>query len=170
MKSYSDTIGPIRAAQALNERYNDLFDTRGYMNFQSFHRLMKDVIDAGHPDAPTSDLRGISEFQLQRLKDIHDDLRRSASAYDLAKAYGSDTTQNMLDIVKGVGKTAGSLAVRGAAAYLLGPGGPFAVDVAGRILGGVKAKQAKTAGVARGREILQGGPPPNQLINPNAPP
>jgi hypothetical protein len=168
MKAYSDTIGPIRAAQALNERYSGLFDTRGYMNFNRVHELMKDVIQAGHPDAPTSDLRGISDFQLQRLKDIHDDLRRSASAQDLAKAYGSDTAQNVMDIIKGVGKTAGSLAVRGAAAYALGPVGPFAVDAAGRIIGARRAAAGKEAGVARGREMLR--PPPSLLINPNAPP
>jgi hypothetical protein len=164
MKSYSDTIGPIRAAQALNERYSDLFDTRGYMNFNSVHRLMKDIIQAGHPDAPTSDLRGISDFQLQQLKNIHDDLRRSASAQDLAKAYGSDTAQNVMDIIKGVGKTAGSLAVRGAAAYALGPAGPFAVEAAGRIMGARRAAAGKAAGVARGREILR--PPPNLLEQP----
>jgi hypothetical protein len=165
MKTYSDTIGPIRAAQALNERYSGLFDSRGYMNFNRVHELMKDVIQAGHPDAPTNDLRGISEFQLQRLKDIHDDLRRSASAQDLAKAYGSDTAQNVMDIIKGVGQTAGSLAVRAAAGYALGPYGPFAVDAAGRIIGARRAAAGKAADVARGREILR-PPAPNALQPP----
>jgi len=163
MKTYSDSIGPIRAAQDLNGRYSGLFDSRGYMNFNRFHELMKDVIHAGHPDAPTNDLRGISDFQLQRLKDIHDDLKRSASAQDLAKAYGSDTTQNVMDIIKGVGQTAGSLAIRAAAGYALGPYGPFAVDAAGRIIGARRAAAARAAGVARGQEILrpQNLPPPN---------
>jgi hypothetical protein len=165
MKTYSDTIGPIRAAQALNERYSGLFDSRGYMNFNRVHELMKDVVQAGHPDAPTNDLRGISEFQLQRLKDIHDDLKRSASAQDLSKAYGSDTAQNVMDIIKGVGQTAGSLAVRAAAGYALGPYGPFAVDAAGRIIGARRAAARKAADVARGREILR-PPAPNALQPP----
>lgn len=165
MKTYSDAIGPIKAAKALNKEYNGLFNKDGYMDFGSVHRLMKDVIDAGHPDAPTNDLAGISDFQLQTLKDIHDDLKRSTAAQNLAKAYGSDTTQNLLDYFKGVGKTAGAMGVRGAMGYMFGPGGVIATDVGGRILGGIRENIAKRGQVARGREILRPPPPPQNPLN-----
>ena len=165
MSDYSTARGPIDAAKALQDRENALYDSRGHMSFLKVHGLMRDIIDAKKWDAPNDPLAGASDAQVARLKALHDDLKRVASAKDLATAQGSDTAMNAVDIAKAYGKLAGRAGIEGAANLSLGPGvGSMVVRGAENLLRPITSGIAARQQMRRGMEILQ--PKPNPLQPP----
>ena len=84
-----------RCREALQEYEPKLYTgPLGNMTFGPMHQLMGDIIKARDPNAPLSGYKSLTKEQINRLKSLHDDLQRVASAEELAKAAGSDTTQN----------------------------------------------------------------------------
>ena len=165
MSDYAGARGPIDAAKALQDRENGLYDTRGHMSFLKVHALMRDIIDAQKWDAPNDPLAGVSDAQMARLKALHDDLKKVASAKDLATAQGSDTAMNAVDIAKQYGKLAGRAGVEGAANLAFGPGvGSMIVRGAENLLRPISSGVAARRQVRRGMEILQ--PPPGNPLQP----
>ena len=165
MSDYSTARGPIDAAKALQDRENGLYDSRGHMSFLKVHGLMRDIIDAQKWDAPNDPLAGASDAQVARLKALHDDLKRVASAKDLATAQGSDTAMNAVDIAKAYGKLAGRAGIEGAANLTLGTGvGSMVVRGAENLLRPITSGIAARQQMRRGMEILQ--PKPNPLQPP----
>lgn len=166
MSDYAGARGPVDAAKALQDRENGLYDSRGHMSFLKVHALMRDIIDAQKWDAPNDPLAGVSDAQMARLKALHDDLKRTANAKDLATAQGSDTAMNAVDIAKQYGKLAGRAGVEGAANLAFGPGvGSMVVRGAENLLRPISSGIAARRQVRRGMEILQ-PPPPNPLQPP----
>lgn len=156
ISDYAAARGPVDAAEALQAREGGLLDSQGRMQFTKVHSLLRDVIEAQKPGAPISPLRNVSEEQLTRLKSLHDDLQRVASAADLERARGSDTVQNIADAAKALGKLGARGAAHGAASWALGPGvGSIAVESAGRLFQPLTAARSARKLQRRGEELLR---------------
>jgi len=141
LTNFSEAQRKIEAREIMQEAEKTLYDDQGRMQFRPFHAFMRKAVNARDPEAPLSPYKSLNEEQWNRLKSLHDDLMRVASAEDLAKAFGSDTTQNaggfMRRAMRGAASTiAGSVVGTGVTA-LTGP-------VTGTIAGGTTA-----AGVQR---------------------
>ena len=88
------------AREALQKYEPRLYDGLGNMRYNAFHNMMKEIVAARDPNAPLGPWKSLTEEQMNRLKSVHDDLKRAASAEDLARANGSDTTQTLFDLAK----------------------------------------------------------------------
>lgn len=119
LKNYADASKPIDEMAVLQEWAPKIRDTQGRITYSGVQRMMKDIVTA-REGKTTHPAQGISDETMLKLWALRDDLRRVASAEDLAKARGSDTAQNVLDIVRG---TIGRAAGEGAAAALGAPPG-----------------------------------------------
>jgi hypothetical protein len=108
---YAEDMKPLDVMRALGERESGLFDSLGKMQFSRVHSLMRDVIDARQPGAALSPFQNMTEAQMTKLQNLHDDLKRVASSEDLARAKGSDTAQNAWDAMRSAGK---GIVIRGA--------------------------------------------------------
>ena len=113
------------AREALQKYEPRLYDGLGNMRYNAFHNMMKEIIAARDPNAPLGPWKSLTEEQMNRLKSVHDDLKRAASAEDLARANGSDTTQTLFDLAKRAARHAtgtGAGAVVGfGVSHILGP-------------------------------------------------
>ena len=113
------------AREALQAYEPKLYDRLGNMRYQAFHRMMGDIVKARDPNAPLGPYKALTEEQMNRLKSLHNDLKRAASAEDLARANGSDTTQTLFDLAKRAARHAtgtGAGAVVGfGVSHILGP-------------------------------------------------
>ena len=118
--NYAKARQALEAREALQEYEPKLYTAPlGNMTFGPMHRLMGDIIKARDPNAPLSGYKALTEEQMNRLKSLHDDLQRVASAEELAKAAGSDTTQTLIDLAR--------RAARHGVGGLVGMGTGFAV-------------------------------------------
>ncbi|MGA7054824.1 MAG: hypothetical protein WBZ37_26855, partial [Mycobacterium sp.] len=118
--NYAKARQALEAREALQEYEPKLYTgPLGNMTFGPMHRLMGDIIKARDPNAPLSGYKALTEEQMNRLKSLHDDLQRVASAEELAKATGSDTTQTLFDLAR--------RAARHGVGGLVGMGTGFAV-------------------------------------------
>jgi len=118
LKNYSDASRSIDAMELLQGRESKLYDSQNRMQYSKVQQMMKEAVAARHPDAPLNPWQSLSDDQMQKLWALRDDLRRSASAEDLARASGSDSVPNAIDIARqyaGVGLS--SLPVLGPMAY-----------------------------------------------------
>ena len=103
--NYAKARQALDAREALQEYEPKLYTgPLGNMTFGPMHRLMGDIIKARDPNAPLSGYKLLTEEQMNRLKLLHDDLQRVASAEELAKAAGSDTTQTLFDMARRAAK------------------------------------------------------------------
>src|ERR1700722_1087199 len=103
--------------------------------------MMKQIVDA-RSSPGVNEAKSITDDTMQKLWNLRDDLRRVASAQDLARAPGSDSVQNAWDAVKGVGKSAANLAVHGA---ILTHGGPIGNLAFSAVKSGLASGAAKRA-------------------------
>ena len=118
--NYAKARQALEAREALQEYEPKLYTgPLGNMTFGPMHRLMGDIIKARDPNAPLSGYKALTEEQMNRLKSLHDDLQRVASAEELAKAAGSDTAQTLIDLAR--------RAARHGVGGLVGMGTGFAV-------------------------------------------
>ena len=168
MSDYAEARGPIDAAKALQDRENGLYDTRGHMTFGAVHKLLRDIIEAQRWDAPDHPFQFVSDEQMQRLQRLHDNLKRVASAQDLAAARGSDTAQNLVDIAKGAAKAGVSMAAHAAANKVAPVAGSFVVNALGQAIERGREARLRRFQMRRGREMLQ--PSENLLQQPPQPP
>lgn len=160
LKNFSDASQRIDEMQALQGFEKKLYDSQIRMTHGKVQNMMRQVVDSRQAPG-LNPYKSISETTMQKLWNLRDDLRRSASAQELARTPGSDTTQTAFDVAK-------QLAGEGA----LHVGANFVAPVAGSvILGGLKAGaapilKAYRAGKAtqRGMQLLR--PDQSQLRNP----
>ena len=117
--NYAKARQAIDARELLQAYEPKLYNGLGNMQYSAFHRMMGDIIKARDPNAPLSGYKALTEEQVNRLKSINDDLKRAASAEDLARANGSDTTQTLFDLAR--------RAARHGVGGLVGMGTGFAV-------------------------------------------
>lgn len=123
LNNFSAASRPIDAMRILQSHEPRLYDTQGRMQLSRVQKMMNDIVlsRSAHGINP---YKSIPDEMLARdgpLWALRDDLRRVASAEELARARGSDTAQNVLDMVKSAG-TAGAHA---AANIALPVGGSF---------------------------------------------
>jgi hypothetical protein len=121
---------------------------------------MRDVIDARKPGAARSPFQDMTDEQMSKLQNLHDDLKRVASSEDLARAKGSDTAQSMFDAA---GTAVKGLVVRGLnMAPVIGP----AIRRGAEAYAPIAEARAKNALRQRGMEMLHPDPAKYPLRNP----
>jgi hypothetical protein len=156
----------IEAMNILQEKTRGMLSqTTTPMRFSDFQRMMKNIVDMRK--TPSTDLnpyKSITDEQMSRLWNVRDDLRRVATASELARAPGSDTLPNVLDLLK---RHIGPGAVHAVANFISPGWGTVAVNTLQQIAAPHFAARAQAQTRARAQELLH---PPNPLINPNAPP
>ena len=138
------------------------------MTFNDMQRFMRQVVKARN--TPTTDVnpyKSITPETMERLWNLRDDLRRSSSAMDLAKASGSDTAPNFMDVAKQYMKLGGTAGVHAVANYLSPGFGSMAVSGTMAALRPIQAARLSARQQARGHELLY---PPNPLTPSNQPP
>lgn len=104
-----------------------LLDSRNQMTYSGVQRMMRDIVT----DRASNDINpahSITDDTMAKLWALRDDLRRVASAEDLAKARGSDTFQNFADFVKSGAKTGALGAAHAVAGPLTGGIGNIAIN------------------------------------------
>lgn len=116
LQNFSEASRPIDEMAILQEYGPRLRDSQNRITYSSVQRMLKDIVDdrGGRGISPA---QSISDETINKLFALRDDLRRVASSDDLARARGSDTAQNALDMVKsiaGKGMAEGAGVVAGA--------------------------------------------------------
>jgi hypothetical protein len=159
---YSRQIDEQKAIQSIEDGSQDSANKIQYGRFQG---QMKQAIDAREAGG-YNEFKAISDAKMQRLWSLRDDLRRAASAQELARAAGSDTAQNAMSIGQYV--TGGAkMAAKGIAhAALFSHFGPAANVIANTALTAIGARSAaKTAAAATARDLARS----QELLRPSAP-
>jgi hypothetical protein len=162
--------------EALQKAEPTLYDSRLHMNFSKMHTFMNKVIQSRDPRASLNPWQSMTEEQLNRLKSLHDDLMRVATADDLAKARGSDTVPNFLDAVKSAAHGIPGTIAAGVAGHIFGgPGGAVVGPIIKGQVENIFTRGAERRATERMGNLLRPDPTkyptrPNPLLNPDAPP
>lgn len=166
LKNFSDASKPIDEMQVLQDAEPNLFKgPNATLRYSDFQRFMKNVVDMRNAQG-VNPYKSISDDTMQRLWNLRDDLRRSASAQELARAPGSDTASNIIDAMKQYGKLAGQVGMEAAAAHIFGPAGPMMVRGARAVVAPIMEQRAATTAAQRLQQMLY---PSNPLNQPPAP-
>jgi hypothetical protein len=121
LDNFSAASRRIEEMQVLQDHHPKLFMAGNRLSYAKFQQMMRQIVDSRMNADPISPYKSISDETMVRLWRLRDDLRRSASAKELAAAAGSDSAQNIWS------------AARSAAG---GMGGTAAAAIAGHALGG----------------------------------
>lgn len=161
MDNYAEASRLIDEQQVLQDHRNGLFDSKGRMTYNGVQRMMRNIVDARAAEG-INPYKSISDETMAELWNLRDDLRRSASAQELARTPGSDTAQNLLDVAK----RAGIHGVRLGAHAVANSFSPVLGSMA--VTGVENALTARAAAKARQRSIEQGlrNLNPNRLLPP----
>jgi hypothetical protein len=141
------------------------------MTFAPMHRLMGEVIAGRDPNAPLNPYKALTEEQVNRLKSLHDDLQRAASAEELSKAAGggSDTSQTLFDMAKRATRagvsTLGGAAVGMAVGHVFPSAGVSAGMFTKGVLDNLFSQRAVAKATAEHGRLLQ----PDQTLYPLRP-
>jgi hypothetical protein len=169
-EAHAAAMRPIETMQILQDAKNGFYGTGNRMEYGRFQRFMRDVVDE-RSSPGISPYKSIPQETMDELWNIRDDLRRSSRAVELARAQGSDSAQNLGDILRyGAKKLAG-----GAAGGIIGTGVGILThspEVGTAVGYGVKSaienffdKQAETGRYQRGMEMLY----PRNTLGPQPP-
>lgn len=101
LKNFSESSRPIDEMTLLQDGRKTITDTAGRISYSGVQRLLKDIVE-DRGARGLNEAQSISDDVINKLFALRDDLRRVASSDDLARAKGSDTAQNAMDIVKGL--------------------------------------------------------------------
>lgn len=164
--NYADYSRKIDEQDALQEIEPKLYGANNRMQYSRVQNAMRQIVDA-RQSAGANKFKSITDDTMQNLWALRDDLRRSASAQELAGAPGSDTAQNLMDIIKGTTKAGANLAAHGAIVSHVGPLGNIIYSGVKNALHAGSEKRAAAKQVARGMQMLH--PDPSQLRNPFQP-
>jgi len=139
-----------------------LYGANNQMQYSRAQNMMRQIVDArSSPGA--NEAKSITDDTMQKLWNLRDDLRRVASAQDLARAPGSDSVQNAFDALVGHGKKAADVLVHGAIATHLPGVGNLAYSAVKNSISAGSEKRAAARMTARGLEMLH---PKTPLRNP----
>ena len=173
---YATARQAFDAREALQKAESKLYDGQGRMQYLPFHRFMNEVIQSRDPRAPLNPYQSLTETQMARLKSIHDDLQRVASAEDLAKARGSDSAMNFMDAAKEAAQGLPGTLAAGLAGHVVGgPAGIVLGPIVKQGVQGVFTRRAERAATEKMGRLLRPDPEqyptrPNPLFNPDAAP
>jgi hypothetical protein len=101
MDNYANASRRINELEVLQGHENGL---NGFKTFVPYQAMMRKIVEAREKPG-NNPYKSISDDTMAKLWNLRDDLRRAASADDKAKARGSDTMQNAIDVAKTVAKT-----------------------------------------------------------------
>jgi len=161
LKNFADASRPIDEMEVLQGHQNKLVDTQGRMQLSRVQGMMRNIVDSRAAPG-INPYKSISDETMQRLWNVRDDLRRSASAQELARTPGSDTTQNLFDLAK-TGAAAGARMVAHGAAHAVAPiVGPIILNAVEGGIANRRALGAQRRGIAQGLNNLN----PNRLVTP----
>src|SRR5215471_3296040 len=181
---YADYARQIEAIDVLGDARAGLFDSQGRMSFAAVQRLMKKIVDMR--STPANDLnayKSISQDTMDALWNLRDDLRRVASAEDLARAPGSDTVPNLVSYFLNVGRFGGRAAAEMAASTMFPTVGPLIIRGLRSLWDPLAQQRMQARQAARFQQLLapsnalsqQPQPPTmveqqNRLLNPGGAP
>jgi len=160
---YAEHSRAIGAMRVLQDEAKKVYSAGGRMTFEGVQRMMKHIVDMRNAD-PTdlNPYKQISEATMQRLWGLRDDLRRSASAIELAKTPGSDTGQNLWDMIKGLASgPEAQHALHAFAATHFGMPGYVASRAGAAAVGALRAGAQGARDTARAQQLLR----PTNLLN-----
>lgn len=162
--NYADYSRQIDEQEALQEIEPKLYGANNQMQYSRFQNAMRQIVDA-RSSPGVNQFKSISDDKMRQAWNLRDDLRRSASAQDLARATGgSDTVQNAFDAARGAVRAGANLAAHGAILSHLGPAGNVVYNgVKSALSAGAEARALKKQ-TARGMQLLH--PDPSTLRNP----
>ena len=173
LATYKAHAAKIEEMKLLQGYRNSLYAGSGgsmRMTLDKVQKMMRDIVDMQDPvlNDGVNPYQSIRPETMQKLWALRDDLRRSASAIELAKTPGSDTVQNVWDAIRGLATgPEAQAALHGFAATHFGVPGVLASTLGKRIIAPMIEGRAAAKQTQRGMEMLR---PPNPLTNPNAPP
>ena len=170
---YATARQAFDANEAMQKAEPKLYDDKNRMQYSRFHRFMNEVVQSRDPRAPLNPYQSFTDVQMARLKSLHDDLQRVASAEDLARAKGSDTAMNFMDAIKEAAQGVPGTLAAGVAGHVIG--GPAGIVVGPAIKQGVQGiftRRAERAATEKMGRLLRPDPVlyptrPNPLMSPD---
>lgn len=99
LKNFSDASRPIDEMSILQAYKPKIVDSQNRITYSGVQRMMRDIV-AARGGKGIDPAKSITDDTMNKLWALRDDLRRVASADELAKARGSDTAQNVMDFLK----------------------------------------------------------------------
>lgn len=165
LQNFRNASQRIDEMKVLQDHEAGLYDAQNRMTYARVQKMMRNIVDSRNAPG-VNPYKSISDDTMGQLWNLRDDLRRSSSALELARANGSDTAQNAMDIAKQYAKYGGTLAVHAVANHIAPVAGSFVVRGVQQAYGVAKAARAARQMERRAQEILH---PPNPLRDPNAP-
>jgi hypothetical protein len=166
MSDYSAAQRAIEANEYLQKEEPKLYDKNGRMQYSRFHNFMVRMVMQRDPNVAPNPAQSVSQAQFERLQGIHDSLKRAASAEDLARAKGSDSAPNLMDIAReALSGLPGQIAAGVVGHAALGPFGAVAGPIA---KAGVEALLSKR-GQARATENMRNLLYPEGTTSPQPP-
>jgi hypothetical protein len=102
LDNFAQASRPIDEMTALQEYAPRIRDSQNRITYSAVQRMLKDIVEDRAAKGINA-AQSISDETMNSLFALRNDLRRVASSDDLAKARGSDTVQNAMDLVKSVG-------------------------------------------------------------------
>lgn len=164
LQNFADASRSIVIMEVLQKHENKLYDTQNRMQYSRVQGMMRQIVDSRAAPG-ISQYKSIPDETMGQLFSLRDDLRRAASAEDLARANGSDTAQNFRDSMMGMGKLAGEGVLHGVA-NAVSPGfGSMGLAIAKNALAPIMAGRQAAKQTAQGLQMLH--PDPNLLRNPS---
>lgn len=161
LKNFADASRPIDEMEVLQGHQNKLYDTQGRMQLSRVQGMMRNIVDSRMAPG-INPYKSISDETMQRLWALRDDLRRSASAQELARTPGSDTSQTMFDLAKQGLAAGGNFAAHSIAHAVAPVAGPIIYNAVKSGIANRRAAGAQQRGLAQGLNNLN----PNRLIAP----
>jgi transglycosylase-like protein with SLT domain len=164
LQNFADASKRIDEMSVLQKFEPKLYDAQNRMTYSKVQTMMRQIVDSRQAPGINA-AKSITDDTMARLWALRDDLRRSASAQELARAPGSDTVQNALDVAKSI---AGRAALHGAATAIAGPGtGSMLLRGIGSVVSPVLEQRRLQKMTERGMNLLH---PKTPLHNPLAGP
>lgn len=159
LQNWAEASRPIDEMEVLQGYRGSIVDGQGRMTYNGVHKMLKDIV-SDRAARGVNAAKSISDETMEKLFALHSDLRRVASSDDLARARGSDSVQNAMDIAKSVAGAGLSGVAHAAANVALPIGGSF-------VLNAINSAR-RAAGVRRATERAL-NPPRPPTGNPLAP-
>lgn len=132
--NYSAAQRPIEVQKALqtyetgSQNSNGIYDAQNRMTYNGVHGMLRDIVTDRASADPVSPFKSVTDEDMNKLWNLHDSLQAVATQKEMARARGSDSAQNFLDMAKGL---AGEGAAHIATGLVAGPGlGNVAVRLA----------------------------------------
>jgi hypothetical protein len=171
LDNFSAASRPIDAMTVLQAHEPRLFDAQNRMTYAKVQTMMRQIVDSRASPNELNPYKSIPDDKMQQLWNLRDDLRRSASAQELARTPGgSDTTQNLFDALKGAAEGPAGTIGAGITGHVLG--GPLGGAVASfgkQVTNNLLSARAMRKRTARGAEMLNPSPdkyPPRNPLQP----